>query len=259
LAGLNVNTIIIGMVGDDDSGKKMICMLKDLGANTDYLVIKNNDQTTQKTRLVASNQQLVRFDWDNETITDGEKFLLIKNIKSIINKVDIVIISDYNKGVCFEELVQTSISCCNDRKKLIIIDPKDKSYSKYTGATLIKPNSIEAQEIVPFDLNDDESFKRATNWIIDSFKIKTCIITRGKNGMVLNNKRKIISISSLARDVFDVSGAGDTVIATLAVFLCCGFSYEESAHIANKAAGIVVSHPGTYPINMKTLMSRINQ
>ena len=84
LAGLNVNTIIIGMVGDDDSGKKMICMLKDLGANTDYLVIKNNDQTTQKTRLVASNQQLVRFDWDNETITDGEKFLLIKNIKSKI-------------------------------------------------------------------------------------------------------------------------------------------------------------------------------
>jgi len=259
LSGLGACVYPIGIIGNDEPGRTIISMLNKIKIRSDYIYISENNKSTLKTRIVANNQQLLRVDWDQDFISKKIIVKIKTYIEEIIRKIDLIIISDYNKGLCTNEIVEHTIGISKKYDKLVFVDPKGIDFSKYKGANLIKPNSLETREIVPFKLKNEVSFEKASQWIIDSYNIDVCVITRGKDGMILNNNGKICSLQTVAREVFDVSGAGDTVIAVLAIFIVLGYSYERSAELANYAARIVVSHFGTWPIDIKFLLNKMQE
>ena len=173
---------------------------------------------------------------------------------SVIKKMDFVIISDYNKGVCSDLLVQKTIQSSIKSKIKVFIDPKGSNFQKYENAYCITPNIKEAMEVYKSKLDTDKDFELACKYICESYNIETCIITRGKDGMTVFDSKKVNHIKSKAKDVFDVSGAGDTVIATLSTFHARGKSLIESAKIANLAAQHVIKNFGTTPINEEALI-----
>ena len=253
LRGFDVKAIPVGIIGGDIFGTKVSSLIDELGSSTDYLLVSDNIPTNLKTRIIAGNQQLIRLDWDSSRPSELEEKRLKKYITDSLKSVDVIIISDYAKGVCSCKVVKHAIHTAKNRDIPIIVDPKGKDFSKYKGASCITPNTKEAQGVVPFEIDSDDSFEKAAHWITENFDIDVCIITRGEDGMVLFENNEIIRIPTIAQEVFDVSGAGDTVVAVLAASLALGMNYKNAAKIANAAAGVVVSHIGTYPINIQSL------
>lgn len=259
LNGLNSKAVPIGVVGDDIYGSKVYELIKSLGITDHHIIVSKDQTTTLKTRVIANNQQLLRIDWDSSSPSANEKEKLKQSITNSLNNVDVMIISDYAKGVCSLELVKYTIEAARDQSIPVFVDPKGNDYLKYRGSSCITPNTNEAQDVVPFKLDSVESFEKAANWIRDQFSIDVCIITRGEAGMVLSDGVDMIQIPTIAQEVFDVSGAGDTVIATMAVCIALGLDYKSAAKVANTAGGIVVSYIGTSPIKIKSLIRRLNK
>ena len=253
LRGFDVKAIPVGIIGGDIFGTKVSSLIDELGSSTDYLLVSDNIPTNLKTRIIAGNQQLIRLDWDSSRPSELEEKRLKKYITDSLKSVDVIIISDYAKGVCSCKVVKHAIHTAKNRDIPIIVDPKGKDFSKYKGASCITPNTKEAQGVVPFEIDSEVFFEKAVNWITENFDIDVCLITRGEDGMVLFENNEIIRIPTIAQEVFDVSGAGDTVVATLAASVALGMNYKNAAKIANAAAGVVVSHIGTYPINIQSL------
>jgi len=204
-------------------------------------------------RIVANNQHIVRTDWDNSIIDKETELIMDKSISDLIRNVDGIIISDYNKGVCTKKILAKVISESNKLKKPVIVDPKGVSWQKYSGATFITPNIKEVSLLIKKSLKNDNDFILAGKEIINKYNIENCLITRGADGMTLITKDSNFHVKSNAQEVYDVSGAGDTVVACLAIAILKGNTKKESVEFANKAAGIVVSHVGTSAITAKEL------
>ena len=175
------------------------------------------------------------------------------SISLLVELADGVIISDYNKGVCSSKITQKIISESNNLRKPVVVDPKGDNWEKYFGATYITPNTKEASMIVDYPLNSDADFHRAGLEISDKYNIDHCLITRGADGMSMVSKEETFHVKSKAQEVYDVSGAGDTVVACLSVAILEGKSKKECVKFANKAAGVVVSHLGTSAITLDEL------
>jgi D-beta-D-heptose 7-phosphate kinase/D-beta-D-heptose 1-phosphate adenosyltransferase len=175
-----------------------------------------------------------------------------------LGKAEIVIISDYAKGVMTDKLLKRLITTAKVENKLVLVDPKGKNYSKYRGATLLTPNQREAAEACNLEENGEDFVEKSGNILLENLSVEALLITRGERGMSLFQKNKEIThLNSLARQVYDVTGAGDTVIASLAVALASGADFCKAANIANISAGLVVEQIGTTAISLKMLRNAI--
>ncbi|MFL2485665.1 MAG: bifunctional heptose 7-phosphate kinase/heptose 1-phosphate adenyltransferase [Candidatus Neomarinimicrobiota bacterium] len=253
LNNLNNSVILLGITGIDIAGEKMLELIEKEGFKKDYIIRTDKSVTSQKTRFITNNQQLLRWDFEENTYSELNEKKLIATMHSLMDKTDFVIISDYNKGVCSDSLINENIEVANKKKINVFIDPKGSDFHKYKNAYCITPNILETKAVYKKDLITNKNFEEACKFICDTFNIETCIITRGKDGMTVYDSKKFCHIKSKTKDVFDVSGAGDTVIATLATYTARGKNLIDAAKIANIAAQHVVGKFGTTPITEEEL------
>ena len=240
-----------------DLSRRVMRTLKRFNSKNEGIFYKN--ETTVKTRLIANNQQIARIDWESQIIKGGGISKYENSIEKALKQSNAVIISDYNKGFCTPALTQFIIELCNAKSLPVFVDPKGDDFNKYKGANFIKPNQYEAQAVTPFKLETDNDYINSAELIREKFKIQTCIITMGERGMIYSSDDITEKIDTVAKKVYDVSGAGDTVIATLASFASIGVNALLATKIANIAAGTVISYRGTYPINIELLSKAIKE
>ena len=255
LALLGCRTSIIGQVGRDNHGEIFLSKLKNLGV--DYSgVIETSRPTTTKIRVISGHQQMIRLDFEDANELDiAATDELLKNFSEQLPNVDAVIISDYGKGVCTKKICREIIGACRALKKFVVVDPKGDNWQKYFDATFITPNLKELNAVLPKKIsNDDAQIEDAAHKIIDEFNLRGLIVTRSAAGLTLVDGEKISHIKARAQEVFDVSGAGDTVIAVFALALAGGIDSAAAAYLANTAAGVVVAKVGTYAVNRAELL-----
>jgi len=244
IKSLGAEPILFGVVGDDEYAKKLYAELQHIGISTDYLIIDKDRPTTAKNRIVVSKHQTGRFDFESGgDISKSVESRVLKIAENEIKNSDGVILSDYKKGYLTYTLCDGLIKLCKKYNKPVVIDPKD-NFRKYHGANIITPNLKEFTQFSGIeDVYDRDSVKKS----IESNGLDALLITMGEHGMMLYEKDKATEIKSIksGREVFDVTGAGDTVIATFTLALACGASMEQAAKLSNYAAGIVVGKFGT--------------
>ncbi|MFA6431490.1 MAG: D-glycero-beta-D-manno-heptose-7-phosphate kinase [Candidatus Margulisiibacteriota bacterium] len=237
---------LIGVIGEDSSGNKLLQSLAKIGISSDHLIVDKTRPTILKSRIIAGSQQMVRVDREDRTFISKEiNDKIISKLTELIPKVDGVIISDYEKGVVNPKICQACIKLARKYKKPVAIDPKGEDYTKYMGATVMTPNLKEAGTATHINVSNEENMIKAGKTLFKKLRMQYILITRGREGMSLFSAKDIVHIPALPRDVFDVTGAGDTVIATLMLSLCAGAKMKEAASIANVAASIVVGKVAT--------------
>jgi D-beta-D-heptose 7-phosphate kinase/D-beta-D-heptose 1-phosphate adenosyltransferase len=257
LIGLKVQTTLIGALGNDDDQDlaKRLCS----ESNIDLKFITRSIPTITKTRVLGGNQQIVRI--DNETVSElslNEVEEVRTLLKSQNTKFDGIILSDYGKGFCSNELSHFIIDYANQNDIPLFVDPKGKLWDKYKGATYITPNFKEFCDYLKHNGPNDTSFiESESQLLLKEGLSKNLLITRSEKGMSLCSNDGFIHINTKARNVFDVSGAGDTVIASLAAAISSGWKTEDALELANKSAGIVVGQIGTVPIEANLLDNEI--
>ncbi|MCU0349985.1 MAG: D-glycero-beta-D-manno-heptose-7-phosphate kinase [Flavobacterium sp.] len=259
IAGLKAKPILLGIVGKDIEAKELCDSLNKQNVSPEYLISTSERPTTVKTRIVANHQHIVRVDQEKvQFISEKDEELIFNNLLQLIDKIDVIVISDYAKGLLTDNLLRYIIKIANEKNKLILVDPKGKDYQKYKNATILTPNKKEAIEASNISENEDDSINKIGQWILNEYNLNSLLITLGEDGMMLFQRNKIATkFEALARKIYDVTGAGDTVIATLAVALSVGFSLEQSCQIANVAAGLVVEKLGTTSINLDELVEHL--
>ena len=255
LSNLGIKTSLCSVVGKDLAGDLLLTQLIKEGTDISNVLRLKNIRTTEKMRVVADRQQIVRVDWDmNDSEVDFNDNL-IRSIATYIEKVDGVIISDYAKGICSDVLLKEVIRTSNESNIPIFVDPKGSDWGKYQHANLITPNIKETEIILGEKLENDQAFEMAGEKICSIFDIEACLITRGGDGMSFICKDNTFHLKSNAKEIFDVSGAGDTVISAMATGLVMNLTYKQAAEFSNQAAGIVVGHIGTSAITTKELLN----
>ena len=255
LFNIGVGINLVSAIGDDSTGDIIKRKIDEMRPVYNGLLVLKETRSTRKMRVIAERQHIVRVDWDSNGLSsiDSEKILSV--IPKAIESSDGIIISDYDKGFCNNEITSFLIKEAKKNQVDVFVDPKGVDWNKYSGATLITPNLKEAEMIIGSSISNDEEVELAGNKICDLYKIKTCIITRGPEGISVISNSQCTHIPSNAREVFDVSGAGDTVIACLTSALLSGIDLIQAVTFANYAAGMVVGHVGTVPVRMHELKS----
>jgi len=256
LVAAEQNVFLATVVGDDKNAATFINMVSSIGCNIDCVVRSSDRSTTIKTRIVAqNNQQLLRIDEEQiDSISVFEEENLVSSINGIINKIDIIVISDYLKGVLTSSLVQEVIKIAQLNGIPVFVDIKDKNIEKYQGATLLKPNRNELSMTTGMPVNTLEEVLLAAQVLLEKSRSSYVLATMGSKGMVLVSKDNKTVIPSLEREVYDVSGAGDTVISYLSTAFANGYKMIEAATIANIAAGVKVTKFGTSPVFIQELV-----
>ncbi len=260
LQSLGGKVFITGTIGSDDTGKILTNKLTEIGFNTDGIIIDNDRPTTVKTRVIAHNQQVVRFDKEVKSdISRSTSSMLLKYVESCLPHIKGIIISDYCKGLITKSLIKKIVELTKS-KVFIATDPKIGHFNYYKNLSLLTPNLNEASFGSGIEINDKKTLITAGKELIKKLNCKSLIITMGDKGMTLFQKsNRVTHIPTSAREVYDVSGAGDTVIATLTLCHAAGLSLEKSAVIANHAAGIVVGKMGTAVTNQEEILKSINE
>jgi rfaE bifunctional protein kinase chain/domain len=255
IAGLGATPILIGAVGKDSEADQLRKILKENSVSDEYLIEIEDRPTTVKTRIIAHSQQVARVDSEViEEIAENEIPKLKEAICRGIEMADAVVVSDYAKGVLTPSLLSAIFENCGQADKKVLVDPKGKNYSKYRGATLLTPNRREAAEACNLEDGQTDVVERAGRKLIDEHQFSSVLITRGEEGMTLFlNGSSPIHFKAMAREVYDVTGAGDTVIATLAASVASGAVLEDAAKLANIAAGLVVEQVGTTAVKLSDL------
>jgi len=257
LVSLGCKVWLFGVRGSDRLGDRLGRLLSDNGI-VDHLEIDPTLPTTTKTRIIANGQQLLRFDEEKKfNGWDGSYDVLISDVVMVLasENIGVVVLSDYNKGVLSSELSFRLIGTCNAMKIPVLVDPKRSKWDIYRKASLIKPNLSELSQSIGIQLHgmQDKEVELAARYLMNRHEIKNALVTMGARGMLLVHEQETEAIGSDTREVFDVSGAGDTVVAVMAACLCSGHNLLESAHMANIAAGIVVGKRGTKPVTLEEL------
>lgn len=256
LDAIGASAMFFSVVGNDEPAKEISSLLSELSKTKQFLSVVENRKTSLKNRFVATGQQMLRTDEETTTsISNEQEASLVSLVKEKIKEVSVVILSDYGKGVLTPTMLSTLIAEANNLGKPVVIDPKGTDYSKYNGAYLITPNRKELAEATRMQVDSDEEIIVAARHLMDSFCIKNVLVTRGDKGMTLVASDEIHHLPAQAKEVFDVSGAGDTVVATMASSLGAGISIADSARIANAAGAIVVSKVGTAVVYADELIS----
>lgn len=242
------NAWLTGAVGKDANGTVLRKRLDELGIK--HELFETTQPTIAKTRLIAKHQQMLRIDFEEPRQIEGLFCgTVVERIAQRAVKQSVLLISDYAKGFCTPQLCQCLIEAANEQKMPTLIDPKGQDWSKYQGALVVTPNLREvADALRRAVMNEDSAVEQAARELIERYDLRNLLVTRSERGMSLVNPDGAVHIPAEARDVYDVSGAGDTVLAVLAVALSAGNSLSDAAFMANKAASIVVGKSGTAPI-----------
>ncbi|NIO17351.1 MAG: D-glycero-beta-D-manno-heptose-7-phosphate kinase [Deltaproteobacteria bacterium] len=259
---LGMEAVLAGTVGEDYHGGVIKKILKKNGIDQTAICSVKNLRTVVKTRVVAHSQQMVRMDRENSfDLPGGVKKELIRKLEKCIPEVDFVIVSDYNKGAVSEEVFGALIERSREKGKNVVVDPKKRNVAFYRGCTVIKPNRKEAEFFAGIDVLNEADLIRAGKRIMSKTAASAVLISRGAEGMTLIQKRgkKPLYIPAIAREVYDVTGAGDTVVSVFSAILSAGGGYEDSALVANIAAAVVVGEVGTSPITREKLIKAIKR
>lgn len=258
VAALNGTTYMIGVVGSDEANKILVSELKNRKINTDGILEDRHKPTIQKVRVVGKGQQLLRFDYEKKGYLDeGMEKKIFDFVVKRIENIDAIIISDYAKGIITKNLAEKLINLANEKKKIIIIDPKPKHKDFYKNATLMTPNNNEACEMLNTEEENDDDMIRVGKKLLEDLNTPL-IITKGEEGMNIFEKNgEITNIPTKAKEVYDIVGAGDTVVATLALALASNATLKEAAILANYAAGITVGKVGTSTVTTEEIKKAI--
>lgn len=261
LAALGAHVSLVGVIGDDEHGAILKGELEHKGVDTSGIFTDESRPTILKTRVVAQHQQVVRIDKENiDHLSDQMVSGMINYIESAVKKVDAVVIEDYGKGVITPKLLSRIVPAAKRAGNIISVDPKEEHFKYYRGISVITPNNHEAARAVGFEIKDEASLKKAGQALLNKLNCKIALITLGENGMAVFQKSKPMKhIPTVAQEVFDVSGAGDTVIAAYTLSLASGADPIRSAYIANCAAGIVVGKVGIAVVTPDELLDRIKR
>lgn len=261
IATLGARVYIAGIVGNDERAGILREGLTEKGINVDGIIADESRPTTLKTRVVAHHQQVVRIDRENiDSISAGVLDKLVVYVKDAIDEMDAIIIEDYGKGVISAKLLKEILTIARSKKKIITVDPKEEHFSYYKGVTAITPNHHEAAQAAGMKAKDSGSILKIGRKLLGKLNCEGVLITLGENGMQLFQKTGgVTHIPTVAQEVFDVSGAGDTVISVFTLALALKADMKDAAYISNIAAGIVVGKVGIAVITQKELLARLNQ
>ena len=247
IISLGGQALLCGVVGNDAMGRELVHMLEKMNSPSHGLVVEDRRPTTIKTRVVAHSQQVVRVDREeSEPVTEASIETIITTVEEQTGSIDAIVVSDYGKGVVTRSLMDGLRSLGQDGQPILAVDPTVRNLVLYKDVTLITPNNYEAQQMSGIQIEDDQSLRRAGARLLEELGCQTVLITQGDKGMTLiEGNGETTQIPTVARKVFDVSGAGDTVIATFTLALAAGLTPSEAALLSNLAAGIVVGEVGT--------------
>ncbi|MBW2357783.1 MAG: D-glycero-beta-D-manno-heptose-7-phosphate kinase [Deltaproteobacteria bacterium] len=259
---LGAKPILCGVIGKDITGEIILNNIQKMGLRTDGIVVEKDRPTSIKTRVVARNQQVVRFDRESRKDIRSESIKEILNfIGRNLDNLDAVVVSDYGKGVVSAPLMKELrglVHSVPDGSVIIAVDPKTGNFEYYHGVDVITPNHHEAGAFCRFEILDEEMLNRAGKQIISELTCRSVLITQGRDGMTLfENSGEITHIPTVAKKVFDVTGAGDTVIGTFSLGLASGLDLKSAAILSNFAAGIVVGEVGTSTVSAEDLKKTI--
>ena len=246
--GAKVN--VLSVIGKDETAKELKQMLQKVNA-THYLIEEQGRKTSKKSRIMASRAQVVRYDNESkQNIASHSQELLIKAFQEHISACDMVLFSDYGKGVLTSNVCQTLIRIANEHDKKVLVDPKGKDYSKYQGAYFLTPNKKEAQEATSISITDEKSLKQALQTLKEVASLEISMITLSEDGIAFLQNNEVVIQPTVAREVYDVTGAGDTVLASLGYALALGYDIQYSVEFANLAAGVVVGKIGSATVSL---------
>jgi D-beta-D-heptose 7-phosphate kinase/D-beta-D-heptose 1-phosphate adenosyltransferase len=258
LSGLGVRTTLIGVIGEDAEGKTLSDELRRLGIESRSLVTDDGRPTTAKTRVIAHSQQVTRIDHESqEPISPAVEKDVLELLTIALKECDAIVVSDYAKGLLTEKILTELMRQANALGKPVLVDPKGKSYGKYSGAAVITPNRHEAADACGISESEPDFVLKAGERLLSELSCGAVLITRGEEGMSLFERHSVLHLPTSARRVYDVTGAGDTVIATLAACLAAGADLPTSSRVANLAAGIVVESVGTTHIRSEDLRGAV--
>jgi D-beta-D-heptose 7-phosphate kinase/D-beta-D-heptose 1-phosphate adenosyltransferase len=256
LVSLGAKVAAVGVVGPGTDGRTLAEKLANLGVDTGGVITDPDRATTRKTRIIAAHQHVLRIDRESRLEISQEIMeRLARFIEGKMDSVDGVLVSDYGKGVVSSRLMARIVSSAEKHGKGVTVDPKGFDYAKYAGASLITPNTREASLASGIEIVDDQSLAAAGFRLLERVPIERLLITCGKDGMVLFERRQEpYRITAEAKEVYDVSGAGDTVVAVMGIAMACGMPARQAAVLANTAAGIVVGKVGTATVTRKEIL-----
>ena len=262
IVALDGQVELCGVIGSDEPGRWLQQEVKQYGASVDGLIIEDHRPTIQKTRVVAHSQQVVRFEREKRqsiaSSTHQKIFEFILNQMESMGRCDCLILSDYAKGVITQGLTKDILRLAQKNRVPIIVDPKVKHIDYYHEVTVITPNHLEASQASGVEIMDEASLLEAGQRLLKRLNCQAVLITRGEKGMSLFERNgKVTHIPTMAKEVFDVTGAGDTVVGTLALALAAGATLTEAATLANHAAGVVVGIVGTATVSRQMLKEAI--
>jgi len=259
IAALGAKALLIGLIGKDAAGRELEAMLGEEHNVTARLIADAGRPTTVKTRFVAGRQQLLRLDAEEAAPAEGETAkALLAALKAALPSVDIVLFSDYAKGVLSDDLLQRAIAMVHGAGKRLIVDPKSKDFRRYAGADLLTPNQGELAAATGVAGEDDRSVAAAASEAMAAAGVAALLVTRSERGMTLVTRGAgPLHLPAEAREVFDVSGAGDTAIAALAAALAVGAEVPRAARLANTAAGVAIGKLGTAVVHPADLLGAL--
>lgn len=250
LVSLGAKVSVMSVIGDDDVGHDLKYMLDEQGVKS-FLVEQKGRKTSRKTRLMASHSQVVRYDKESKNnISQESAKKLYAKLQEKINAYDTILLSDYDKGVLTDELIKNVITYANKYGKKVLVDPKGIDYSRYKGAYLLTPNKKEAELASNIIIENDDRLRDVLVKLKDEASLAVSVVTLSENGIAILENDKITVKPTVAREVYDVTGAGDTVLASLGFSLSLGYDIETSVEFANLAAGVVVGKLGSATVTM---------
>jgi D-glycero-beta-D-manno-heptose-7-phosphate kinase len=247
--------VLLGVIGDDREGQQLHRSLDGAGIGTEGIVIDGTRCTTRKLRVVTTrNQQVARIDYEcDDEVSGATESEMIDRLDSLMSGADVVLISDYQKGAVSRQVAREAIETGARRSRPVLVDPKVAHIDYYAGATLITPNHHEAEAVAHMRIRTDDDAREAARRFRERAACGNVLITRGEQGMYLHTPDGDTVLRAEAREVSDVTGAGDTVIGTMALAIAAGASLEEAARLANRAAGIVVGKFGPATVSPREL------
>lgn len=251
----------IGVMGNDNDGKILHGLMKNLKIPGDTIVVDKSRPTTAKTRVIANDQHVVRIDKEKTNpVSPAIERKIISVLKKEIKKLDAIILQDYNKGVLTKKIIEEIIAIAKESKKIITVDPKFNNFFSYEGVTVFKPNRKETEDALGIRIQNDGDINTAGFKLLEKLNPKYVLLTLSESGIALFEKDKPVRrIPTKTRKVIDVSGAGDTVISTLTIALTAGADIYDAAYLANFAGGLVCQEVGIVPIEINNLFNAVTE
>lgn len=261
LHSLGARVTLCGLTGRDRDRKRLLKLMEETGLESGGLIADGSRPTSVKTRVIGQNQQIVRLDHESRHNCSGPPLRKLRELVGTLwEDLDAVVVSDYGKGVITPKLLDELRSLRRKRPRPVVVDPKDIHFQHYREFTIITPNQAEASLGAGFKIKDETTLNAAGKGLLESLGLEALLITLGSEGMALFQRdRGVMRIPTRAQEVFDVTGAGDTVSSVIAMALARGVSFEESAHLANFAAGVVVGIFGTAAVTAEGIRRAMDQ